>query len=68
MSGDIKVAKSYSEMRRIASNKDIYILTEFGFFVRVTKQDLKLSIGKHKFVYYLKIFEHSVYIDNMKMQ
>jgi hypothetical protein len=55
----------YSNLLKIATKKDIYILTAFGFYIGITRRDLKYSIGKFRYKFLIQI-TNAIFIKNMK--
>ena len=61
----IKV-NSYSQLLKVSTKKDIHILTPFRFYVKVTRKDIKESLGKdyNKYGFYLNV-TNAVFIVNI---
>ena len=61
----MKWVTGYSALLKESVKKDIYILTAFGFYVGVTRKDLKYSIGNIRYKYLLDLDYNVVYIRKM---
>jgi|WetSurSiteA1Bulk_404760.scaffolds.fasta_scaffold24276_4 hypothetical protein len=69
MNNDIEHPKmwisGYSNLLKKAVKQDIYILTAFGFYIGITRRDLKYSIGKRRYKFFIEI-TNAIFISNMK--
>ena len=57
---------SFNELRKYSNHKTLFILTAFKFYVRITKTDLRYSLGKHKYSFVIDIRNTAVFIKDVK--
>lgn len=61
----MKWITGYSALLKESVKKNIYILTAFGFYVKITRNDLKYSIGKTRYKYLIDNAYEAPFIKKM---